>query len=169
MPVQPGTQVSHRQARPDGAVLRLARHAHQPAHALDDLVKARPPRIRTILTKAGNAGQDDARVDGLERCVIQPQAVLHIGAPVFHHHIRFGNHPLEDVHCPLFLEVERHRTFVAVDVLKIAPLSVGGKHRFVRVHPFGWLDAHHVSTKIGQDAHAIGAGTDTGQVNDLEA
>ena len=142
----------------------MARDRHQAAHALQNLVKARAPGVRAVLAKSGDAGQDDARVHGRQRGVIHAQFFLHIGPPVFDHHIGVLDQPHQDVQCTGLLEVQGHRTLVAVDVLKVAAAAVGGEHGFVGVNARRGFDADDVCAEVGQHAHAVGAGANARQV-----
>ena len=50
---------------------------------------SKPGRVAVgaVLAEAGDAGEDDARVDLLQRLVVDAEAVLHVGAVVLHHHV----------------------------------------------------------------------------------
>ena len=167
--VQTSTQIGHRQARANGPVLGLTGHAHQAAHALDDLVKPRAPGIGPVLPKARDAGQDDAGVHFGERLVVKAQFIFDIGTPVFYHHIGLGHQAHEHLHGTRFFEVQRHRALVAVDVLKVAALAVGGKHGLVGVDPRRRLHTNHVCAKVGEDAHAVGTCAHTREIDHFEA
>ena len=43
----------------------------KPAHALHDLVDAGPVLVGAVLAEGGNAGEDEARIDGLQRLVVE--------------------------------------------------------------------------------------------------
>ena len=59
-----------------------------PREPLRDLVEARPRAVGAVLAEAGNAREDDARVDLLQRLVVDAEPVLHVGAVVLDHHVR---------------------------------------------------------------------------------
>ena len=54
----PAQQVGDRDADAHRALARQAGDRHQPAHALRDLVEARPLAIRPVLAEARDAGVD---------------------------------------------------------------------------------------------------------------
>mgnify|MGYP000123763390 CR=1 FL=1 len=60
------TGIGHCGAGPHWAATRLASNRHQAAHALGDLIEAGARGVRAVLSEAGNRGQDDAWVDGLQ-------------------------------------------------------------------------------------------------------
>ncbi|MNT72095.1 hypothetical protein D3C72_2106630 [compost metagenome] len=61
--VQAGAGVGDREPGTHRPLAGQPRHRHQPAHALYDLVEARPPGVGPLLAEAGNARQDDAGID----------------------------------------------------------------------------------------------------------
>ena len=160
--IQTGAQIGHCQARAKRPAGGVARHTHQTAHALDDLVKPGPFGIGAILPKARNAGQDDARVDLRQVLVTQAQLVLDIGTPVLHQHIGLGHQAHQDVQGAGLFQVEGERAFVAVQVLKVPAIAVGCKQNLVGVHARRRLDADHSGTKVSQHANAVGAGAHAG-------
>ena len=60
---QSGAEIGDRNADAHRALPGQAGDRHQPAHALRDLVEARPVGVGAVLAEAGNAGVDDARID----------------------------------------------------------------------------------------------------------
>ena len=64
---QAGAEIGDRNADAHRALARQAGDRHQPAHALRDLVEARPVAIGAVLAEAGDAGEDDALVDLAQR------------------------------------------------------------------------------------------------------
>ena len=58
-----GGEVGDRNADAHRPLAGQAGDRHQPAHALRDLVEARPVAIGAVLAEAGNAGIDQARID----------------------------------------------------------------------------------------------------------
>ena len=147
----------------------MARDRHQAAHALQNLVKTRTPGVGAILTKTGDAGQNDARVHGCQSSVIHAQFFLHVGPPVFDHDVGVLDQPHQDVQSAGLLEVQGHRALVAVDVLEVAAAAVGGKHGFIGINARRGLYANHVCAEIRQHAHAIGAGAHARQVQHAES
>ena len=79
---QAGAEIVDRDADPHRPLARQAGDRHQPAHALRDLVDPGPLRIGPGLAEAGDAAIDDARVDLLDRLVIDAEAEFHLGAEI---------------------------------------------------------------------------------------
>ena len=52
---------------------------HQPAHALRDLIEARPLVVGAVLAEAGDAAIDDARVDLAQALVVDAERALTSG------------------------------------------------------------------------------------------
>ncbi|CPK17390.1 Uncharacterised protein [Bordetella pertussis] len=167
--VQAGAGIGHRQPGAHRPLAGQPGHRHQAAHALRDLVEAGPAGIRAALPEAGNAGQDDARVDGAQRFIIHAQARFHVRAPVLHHHVGAGHQAPEHRHPFGLFQVERQRPLVAVQVLEIAAPAVGGEHRLVGIDARRRFDPDHVRAEIGQHAHTGRAGPHARQVQDAEA
>ena len=92
---QSGRQIGDRNADAHRALARRAGDRHQPAHALRDLVEARPLAIGAVLAEAGDAGIDDALVDLAQVLVIDAEPILHVGAEVLDHHVGLLDHAQE--------------------------------------------------------------------------
>ena len=92
---QAGAEIGDRNADAHRALARHAGDRHQPAHALRDLVEARPVAIGAVLAEAGDAGEDDALVDLAQRVVVDAEPVLHVGAEILHHHVGLLDHAHE--------------------------------------------------------------------------
>src|SRR5262249_41178234 len=61
-----GAEIRDRNAGAHRALARQAGDPHQPAHALRNLIEARPLAIRAVLAEAGDAGVDEAPVERFE-------------------------------------------------------------------------------------------------------
>ena len=71
---QAGGQVGDRDADAHRPLARQSGDRHQPAHALRDLVEARPVGVGPVLAEAGDAAVDDARVDLAQVLVVDLRA-----------------------------------------------------------------------------------------------
>src|SRR5688572_2330522 len=141
-------QVRDRDAHPQRAVPRQARHRHEAAHALRDLVEAGAGRVRAGLSEARDAGVYEARVHLRERRVIDAQAILHVGAEVLQQHVGALDQLLQHLDALRLLEVQGDRALVAVRVLVIrAVLPAEG---VVPAHALGHLDLDHVGAPVGE-------------------
>ena len=71
---------------------------HQPAHALRDLVEARPSRIGAGLPETGNAGIDELRIDLAQLRIVDAEPALHVRAKILDHDVGLLHHALESRH-----------------------------------------------------------------------
>ena len=104
--------------------VRLPGEAHQPAHALHNLVIGRQAAVGAILPEAGYGGVDDARVDRLHHIIPQPETLHHAGGEVFHNNIGIGGQLQENFPRLGFLEVQGKAALVAVDRQKIGAFAL---------------------------------------------
>ena len=137
----------------------------KPAHSLRDLIEAWAVAIRPALPKAGNAGIDQARVDRLQRLVVDAEPGLYIGPVVLDDDIRVPHQLAEDLDPLGCLEIQRQAALVAVQVLKIGTVTRTAE---TFAGPGRRLDLDHLGAPIGELAHRRRTGADAGQVEDLE-
>jgi hypothetical protein len=156
------------QNRPHRSGAGRAGDRHQPAHALGDLVEARPLGVRPVLAEAGNAAEHDALVDLLQRFIVDAETVFHVGAEILDHDVGLFDQPLERGEALRRLQIERHAAFVALKILE-----VGAFARPARALALGQvgrrLDLDDIGAPVAQLAHASRAGSDPGQIEDSEA
>ena len=151
-----------------GPLARQAGDRHQPAHALRDLVEARPVRVRPVLPEARDAGIDEPRIDRGERLVIDAEALLHVGAEILHHDVGLGGHFLEHRDAFRRLQVQRHRALVAVQVLEVRTLA-RTPEPLAFAHVIRHLDLDAVRAPVGELAHAGRTGAHAGEIEHGEA
>ena len=161
----PGRQIGDRDADAHRPLPRQAGNRHQPAHSLRDLIETRTVAIRPALSETGDAGVDQARVDRLQRLVVDAKAGLHVGPVILDHDIRVAHQLAEDLDPLGRFQVQRQAALVAVQVLKIRTVARTAE-------PFAGagrrLDLDHLGAPIGKLAHCRRTGADAGQVDDLE-
>ena len=120
---QPGAKVGDRDTDAHRPLPGQAGDRHQAAHALRDLVEARPARIGPVLAEPRNTTEDDLRVDLLEVLVVDLQPLLHVGPEVLDHHVGLLHHAPERGEPLGRLEVQRDGALVAMQVLEIGTLA----------------------------------------------
>src|SRR5262249_54774274 len=108
---QPGAEIVDRDADSHRPLTRQTGDRHQPAHALGDLVDARPLGVGTALAKAGDAAIYDARVDLLDRLVVDAQPVFYFRAEIFDDDVGLLRQLEKDRLALFALEVERQAAF----------------------------------------------------------
>ena len=153
--------------RPDAhrALPRQPGDPHQPAHALRDLVEARPVAIRAVLPEARYAAIDEPRVERLQGFVVDTEPEFHVRAIVLDHDIHRLDQPVEDRAAVRFLEVERQAALVAMQVLEIRAVAVARHVVALARH----LDLDDVGAPISQMPGAGGSGARARQIQHLEA
>jgi hypothetical protein len=90
---------------------------------LGNLIKARTLVVGAILSEAGDAAIDDARIDLADALVIDAEFCLDVGTEILDHNVGLLSEPLEYLEAFRVLQVERHRAFIAVQVLEIRSLA----------------------------------------------
>ncbi len=120
---QPRGEVGDRDAYAHGPLPGQAGDRHQAAHALRDLIEARPRGIRTGLPEPGNAGIDQLRINLAQLRIVDAETTLHIRPKILDHHVGFFHHALESRHRFRRLQVERHAALVAMQILEIRPFA----------------------------------------------
>ena len=140
-------------------------HRHQAAHALRDLIEARPVGVRAVLAEAGDAGIDQFGIDLRQRLVIDAEPLLHIGPEILDQHIGFLDHALERRDAFGLFQIERHAAFVAVQVLKVAAFARAAHRLFDAGRG---LDLDDIGAPVGKLAHAGRSRSDAGQIENGE-
>src|SRR6185312_10595911 len=156
-------QIGDGNARAHRALTGQARHRHDAAHALRDLVEARPLAIGPVLAEARNAGIDEARIDRAQRLVIDAEPVLHVGPVVLDHDVGLCHQLLEDGDALLRFEVERDGALVAVEILEIRRVACSALQRVLADR----LDLDDVGAPIGELPHAGRPGPHAGKIDNL--
>ena len=163
----PARQVRHRDADTHRPLPRQPGDRHQSAHALRDLVEARPAGIGSGLAEAGDRGIDDLLVDLGEVLVVDAEPALHVRPIVLDDDIRLLDELLERRDAFLALQVERDAALVAVQILKIRTQPRPAHVALFDV--FRRLDLDDIGAPIGELAHAGRAGTHACQIENGEA
>ena len=147
--IEPGAEIRDRDADAHRPPAGLAGNRHEPAHALGDLIEARPLGVRAVLTEAGKARVDEAGVERAECLVVDAEPVLHVGPVVLHHHVGLGGEALEDGDALRLLEVESEAPLVAVQILEVG--AVAGLDGIVRrPRRPGRFDLDDVGAPVGE-------------------
>ena len=161
--LQARCQVRDRRADAHRPLSRLARHGHQAAHALRDLIDAGTRDIRPVLAEARDRAIDDARVHGLHGLIIDAEAMLHVRPVVLDHDVGGLDELEEDRPTLVRLQIQRDAALVALDVLEIGPVAgAAGGLRGVRV--LRCLDLDHVRAPVAKLADRGRAGAHARQV-----
>ncbi len=165
--VEAGGEVRHRDAHARRLGARQPGDAHQPAHALRDLVDATALGVRARLPEAGDRAEHDAWVAGVDRLVVEAEARLHRRAHVLDQDVGGVDQPEQQL-TPLFrLEVEGQRALVAVEVLEVgAAAGAEDRARVLGVHRH--FDPDHVGAPVGELPDARRPGARDRQVDDAD-
>ena len=149
------------------ALARQAGHRHQAAHALRDLIEARPLGIRPVLAEAGDAGEHDARID-------RPEVVVGDVEPSLTSGRKFStttsarstrrsriSRPSAALRFRVRLRLLRCRFWKSDPARAAEPMAVGPLVRH--------LDLDHVGAPVGELAHAGRSGAHPRQIDHREA
>ena len=159
-----GGGVGDRDADTHRRPARFAGDRHQPAHALHDLIDARTIAVWPVLAEAGDAREDDARVDLSQLRVIDAEARLHVGAKVLHHDVGARDQPTKQCRAVGVLQVDAHAALVAMQVLVVGAVASAGHRAAGRVPPRRRLDLDDVRAPIRQQPHRGRTGASDGQI-----
>ena len=150
--------------------IRVTGDCHQAAHCLRHRVIADLIGIRTVLTKAGDAGDDQAGVHFQQHLGIQADLLQRTGLEVFNQYIRILQQPQDDFLCLGVAHIQGDAALVAVMGHEIGGLALIERGVApANVTGAGFFDLDHIGAKVAQDHGAVRAGYHAGQVNDLDA
>ena len=164
---QGGAQVGKGNAGFHGRAAGLAHHAHGAAAGLGDQVQAGAHGPGAGLAEARDAGIDQARVDGLQRGVVDLQPRSHAGAIVLDEHVGAAHQFVEGFKPLRVLQVDLDAALVAVQreeaaaVLALEFEAHGAAGLITHARCF---DLDHVGAHVAQQHAAIGAGHDLADV-----
>ena len=133
---------------PNRALAGQAGDRHQPAHALDDLVHRGAFDVRSVLAEAGDADNDEARIDGVQPVEVDLQPVLDQRTEILEEHVGSFHEPVEDLESLGVLQVERKASFAPVEILEVRSVPQPGQ-----ALPLGVLDHHHVGAPVSEVTH----------------
>ena len=161
-------EVGDRDADAHRPLARQPGDRHQAAHALRDLVEARPVGVGPVLAEARQAHVDEARVDLAQGLVVDAEPVLHVGPVVLDQHVGGRRQLLEDGDALGRLEVERDAALVAVQVEEVGAVRatppIASSSPLLR-----HLDLDDVGAPIGEMPRRRRPGARARQVDHLEA
>ena len=160
---QPGGEVGDGNADPHRTFAGRAGDRHQPAHALRDLIEARPLVIGPVLAEAGDAAIDDARVDLAQALIVDAELCLDVGTEVLDHDVGLLGEALEHFEALRVLQVQRHRPLVAVQILEVRALPRAARLLASRILQQR-VDLDDVGAPVRQLPHAGGPGADAGEI-----
>ena len=141
-----------------------------PAHGLADRVEGRLGRLGALGPEAGGAGGDDARVDGGEGLVIEPEALHRAGPEVVGHDIRLGDKPIDDLAALVGACVDGEGALVAVEGLEVGAPAVGLQAKAAaKVAIRGLLHFDHVGAKVGKQDGRERPLLVTGEIEDADS
>src|SRR6185369_15880085 len=132
-----GGDVVHRDADLSRPAIGLARHAHDAAHALRDDVEAAFLPVGAGLAEAGNRRIDDARVDFLDRLVVDAELFGDARPEILDDDVGRGGEFHKYFLALRLLHVERDALLVAIEHRKAIALVVDLGLEAARAVAFG--------------------------------
>ena len=175
--VQPGQDVGQRDAdfhrAAAGFNVGPPGQAHQAAEALDQEVVAGARRVRSVLAETGDRAIHEARIDDLQRCVVEAVAREPALLEVLQHDVALAGQIAQQLPAVRLRHVYRDRTLVAVRaqeicgnvgvvavrVLEERRTPVAGVVALART-----LDLDDVGAEVGKDLAGPRAGQNPRQV-----
>ena len=170
--VEPGEQIGDRHPHLVGFAVGRTGDAHQPGHALHDVVVAGHLRVRSVLTEAGDRAVHQPRVEFGQAGVVQPVLGQPAHLVVFDQHVGVGGQPADDF-LPLRLgDVHGQRFLAAVGAQKIgrgAVRQAGRRPLPGIVAAARALHLDHFRAQVGQQLAGPRPGQYPGQIQYLDA
>lgn len=162
--------VRHVEAGARGSPARLSRQAHDPAHGLDDGVKAGSVAPRPFVVEGDEIGHDEARVHPPESRVVNLQPASGLGGEGRHENVGLLCEVVEHPEPLRTLEVQDEAQFVAVDgevVGRVALKEVRGNGPGVL--PLRRLDFDDLGAQVRELHGGEGPAQDPGEVQHSDA
>ena len=133
-----------------GGRIRLAGHRHQPGHALRHQVEPALVRRRAGLAVARDRGVDDARVQGVQRAVIETQPAQGAGAIILDEHVRARRQPPQYVRTAGSLQIDHDAALSAIDRIEGRTVAAARAGHAARRVALRRLDLDHVGAHVAQ-------------------
>jgi hypothetical protein len=143
--------------------VRLAGHAHEPAHGLQEEVVAGHPGGGLAGPERGHRARDEARVGRTQRLPVDAPRRHQAGPEGLQQHVgALAQRPRETA-VALVGEVERHRALVAVQPQEVRALAVAPRRspRAGVVAAVRALDLDHIRAEIAEQHRSVGPGEHT--------
>jgi hypothetical protein len=164
-------QIGDRQAGLDRRSATLSGQAHDAAHGLEDGVIALAMRQRPALPEAGAGDVDDARVDAMDRGIVEAVALERADRKVLEEHIGLPRELADNALAVGRAQIDGDRLLAAITGEIVGALG-GAVARDERleaaclVAAIGFLDLDHRRAELGQDHARERAGEHPRQVED---
>ena len=136
---EPAREVAHGHARADGRARGLAGDRHAAAIALGHDVEGGAVAVGTFFAESGHAAGDDARVDRIERRVVDAEPLGHAGAEVVDDDIRLGRKLVKKGAPFRPLQVDADALLVAIEGEKVRAHALVGVAGIVAQQAAGHL------------------------------
>ena len=152
-----------------------AGQAHQPAHALDDIVITGARSVGAVLAEAGDRGVDQTRMGGAQAFGIQPEFLQATDLEILDQHVGIRRHPPNQRRALFGREIDRDRALAAVGREEIGrDLLVA---MFVPRRPpmagvvarAGLLDLDDVRAEVGEQLRRPGPRQHPAEIEDPDA
>ena len=176
--VHAGHEIGDCDADLHGLAAGLAGHAHDPAHALDQKVVARPLGEGAGLAEPGDRTIDQAGVLAGQVVVGEPVLLQAAGLEVLDQHVAMADQPPGQGGALRLGDIQAERALVAVRREEIGAFAgllavwAGQERRAPAagiVAGAGPLDLDHVGAQVAQQLGAAGSRQDAGEIEDPQA
>ena len=177
--VHAGEEIDDRHSDPHRAATRhavgQAGHAHQPAHALDDVIVAGALGVRAVLPEAGDRGMDESRMRFAQRLGIEPELLEAADLEVLDNHVGFGSELAHEGRPFRSGEIDRGGLLAAIAAQEISgdaavAFAVPGRAPVARIVPGARpFDLDDFGAEVAQQLGAPGSCQHAAEVEDLDA
>ncbi len=166
-----GAGVAKGEAGLDRRAVGLAGDADRAAGGLRDHVEGEALLMRAARSEALDLAIDDARVDLLDRVVVEAEALDRARRHVLGDDVGLFDHVLDDLEPLRRFQIDRQRLLVDVELVEVPRVVVGlaGAQPAAGIAAARVLDLDHLGAEPGQHLGAGRARLELGEIDDLDA
>src|SRR5690606_10550474 len=128
-----------------------------------------PVPHRLGIAECTGSNEDDPGIDGLERLIVQAQALERARRHIGDDYISANHQLADDLASLLAVQIESHRPLVAVQLQKHGALAVIGHGHDVTILPsFHALDSDDIGTVVSQQSGAVRTRDKAAEIQDFD-
>ncbi len=172
-PVEPGEEIGDRDARLHRLPVGLSGHRHEPGHALDDVVVARPRRVGAGVPEPGDRAPHEPRVHLRQHVPADPEPIEAAGLEVLDQRICAADDAFQRLTALVGLEVERDGLLAPVGRVVIGrrPVALALDERrtpVARVVAPGAFDLDDLGPEVSERLPCPGPRENPGKLDDAQ-
>ena len=159
--VSPPHEIDDREPESGRHAVRFPGHGEVAGLGLHHVVEARPGGALVVAAVGREVHTDEARVDGAEAGIVEPERARQIAAQIVDESVRAPSQALQDLAAARFLQVQRQAALVAAEGLVEEAVAVFGVGQDMAAHLAAGLvvlDLDDVGAEVGEVHGAEGGG-----------